>query len=401
MLSATPMSVTMPLCRERHKGGLWIDALLADHDIIRQQWHKACNTASPDPMDLLATPLGRDCAGAVQFTPWAEREDNGHHESGFTTLSEVDVEALLLSLRRNSVGWIASRIASASALAGTNHKVGLCYENGIWRLPKGNYPSTHILKPGDSTSPDSAVVEFICQRAASYVGIPSSQTQIVTIGDQRALVVTRYDRVMSADGEYRRIHQEDLCQALGVPASTMHQRDGGPTPESIVALLRKVSSDPDADVRTFWDALIFNWLVDNPSAHARQYSLLLEKTTVRLAPLYGLHSQLPYQESRHPFSIGKTTSAMAFRNSKPFTKIGPPWAWVFAVQSPGLPKKEILERIVDLSRQVPNAIREAAEHLPSDLQGNVTAAKLVEGVQRHAKGRERLAWLWSKLRDAI
>ena len=194
---------------------------------------------------------------------------------------------------------------------------------------------------------------------------------------------------------------DEPYQALGVPASRMYQRDGGPTPENIVALLRRVSSDPDTDVRTSWDALIFNWLVDNPSAHARQYALLLEKTTVRLAPLYGLRSQLPYQESRRPFSIGKTTSAMAFRNSRPFTKIPPPWAWVLAVQSPGLPKKEVIERVVDLSLQVPNAIKEAAEDLPSDLRGNVTAAKLVEGVQRHAKGRERLAWLWSKLREVI
>ena len=168
--TATPMSVSMPLCDDNHESSSWVDGLLADRDAIRQQWCKQFNAASSDSLDLLATPLGRDCAGAVQFTPWAAREDIRHHDSGFTTLPEGDLESILLSLRQASGRLKVRRMASASALAGTKQKIGLCYENGDWKLPKGNQPSTHILKSGDSRFPDHSVIEFICQGTGSARG---------------------------------------------------------------------------------------------------------------------------------------------------------------------------------------------------------------------------------------
>ncbi|WP_271623643.1 HipA domain-containing protein [Bradyrhizobium sp. CCBAU 11430] len=59
--------------------------------------------------------------------------------------------------------------------------------------------------------------------------------------------------------------------------------------------MRTYSTDRGADVETFVSALIFNWLIGGPDAHAKNYSLLLASgPLVRLAPLYEIASILPY-----------------------------------------------------------------------------------------------------------
>jgi hypothetical protein len=76
-----------------------------------------------------------------------------------------------------------------------------------------------------------------------------------------------FDRARRAE-RWLRIHQEDLCQALGVHPSRKYQHDGGPGPKAIVELIRNHSSAPNDDVVTFVDALAFNWLIAGTDAHA-------------------------------------------------------------------------------------------------------------------------------------
>lgn len=97
-----------------------------------------------------------------------------------------------------------------------------------------------------------------------------------------------------------RVHQEDLCQALGVPPSLKYQNEDGPTPSQIARLLRDVmppGAGEDA-VRRFADALIWNWLIGGTDAHAKNYSILLAGDQVRLAPLYDIASAPPVRHSR-------------------------------------------------------------------------------------------------------
>lgn len=70
----------------------------------------------------------------------------------------------------------------------------------------------------------------------------------------------RYDRVAQPNGWMRRIHQEDLRQALGLPPELKYQSEGGPTPRAIVDLLRQVLPGAPADdaVVRFLDALVLN-----------------------------------------------------------------------------------------------------------------------------------------------
>ena len=70
-------------------------------------------------------------------------------------------------------------------------------------------------------------------------------------GGEEAIVVTRYDRAFDAEGVVHRIHQEDLCQALGVSPSVKYAEQGGPSTPQVLALLRKTGDNARENVYRF------------------------------------------------------------------------------------------------------------------------------------------------------
>ena len=54
------------------------------------------------------------------------------------------------------------------------------------------------------------------------LGLEAASSTVEQFGDNMALVVERYDRE-SADGIWRRIHQEDMCQALGLDGAQKYE----------------------------------------------------------------------------------------------------------------------------------------------------------------------------------
>jgi len=99
----------------------------------------------------------------------------------------------------------------------------------------------------------------------------AARSTIAQFANETAVVVTRYDRVKDGEGAIVRVHQKDLCQALGVPPSKKYQNEGGPTPAQIARLLRdamppRVGEDA---VWRFADALIWNWPIAGTDATPR------------------------------------------------------------------------------------------------------------------------------------
>ena len=101
--------------------------------------------------------------------------------------------------------------------------------------------------------------------------------------------MTRYDRVLR-DGRWLRVRQEDFRQALGKPpeAKYEHNRSGIKGPR-LVDMFGVVDAHlTAADRMRLLDAVIFNVLICNTDAHARNYSILLTGRRFSLAPLYDL-----------------------------------------------------------------------------------------------------------------
>lgn len=104
------------------------------------------------------------------------------------------------------------------------------------------------------------------------------------------------DRKVDGAGRLVRLHQEDFAQALGVPSQRKYASEGGPTFRHIFGLLRSAATRPARDVLKLTDAAIFNLIIGNADAHAKNFSLLHAGATVRLAPLCDLLSTISYPE---------------------------------------------------------------------------------------------------------
>jgi serine/threonine-protein kinase HipA len=168
------------------------------------------------------------------------------------------------------------------------------------------------------------------------------------------VIVDRYDRQIKGS-VFTRVHQEDICQALGIPPSHKYQNEGGPGPAEISKLLRRVMAPRVADdaVRRFADALIWNWLIAGTDAHAKNYSLLLANDQVRLAPLYDIASALPYgsheKKLKLAMKIGGDYGIFPARNR-----------WPAASQELGLDAGALVDRVRELASLAPDAFADAA-----------------------------------------
>jgi serine/threonine-protein kinase HipA len=144
-------------------------------------------------------------------------------------------------------------------------------------------------------------------RLAAAVGLDAAPVEAHVVRDRKFLLVQRYDRTLGEDGNVRRIHQEDFCQALSVPPETKYASEGGPTFKDCFGLLRRVAARPAVDVLKLLDAVIFNVIAGNADAHGKNFSILYEAEGPRLAPLYDLLATVAYPDLSQKFAmkIGK------------------------------------------------------------------------------------------------
>src|SRR5207253_5610825 len=120
-----------------------------------------------------------------------------------------------------------------------------------WGVPSGRLPTTHILKPPIPEFDGHVENEHFCLLLAGSLGLPVPKAEVIRFEDQEAIVIERYDRVR-VRGTLRRVHQEDICQALGLPP-TKYENVGGPGVRQIIELLRTFSTDRNEDIESFID----------------------------------------------------------------------------------------------------------------------------------------------------
>jgi len=297
---AMPLSLSLPLSRREHAGDpieAFIWGLLPDNEFVLERWAKSFHVSARNPFALIAN-VGEDCAGAAQFVR-SERLGEllaGPHPP-VQWLTDVEVAQRLRTLRQDQAAWRLPRDTGQFSLAGAQAKTALLLHRGRWGVPSGRMPTTHILKPQSPEFDGHAENEHFCLTLARALGLPTAQSKVERFGHEVAIVVERYDRVTLDDSHIARVHQEDMCQALGVMPTSKYQSEGGPKPADIAKLLRDHSSRPQEDIGTFVDALVFNWLIGGTDGHAKNYSVLHGSGgQLRLAPLYDLASALPYDQ---------------------------------------------------------------------------------------------------------
>ena len=358
--SAFPLSVSMPLTSPEHshqKVDTFLWGLLPDNATVLDNWGRQFQVSPRNAFALLSH-VGEDCAGAVQFVlPGRLEALLAKRSDRVDWLTEQDVAERLRILRADHSAWRLQSDTGLFSLAGAQPKTALLFEQDRWGVPSGRTPTTHILKPPTGPLVGFIVNEHLCLQLARRLEFPTANSRVMTFEDERAIVVERFDRVRSPEG-WLRIHQEDLCQALGVPPARRYQNDGGPGPKAIVELIRNHSSAPNDDVVTFVDALAFNWLIAGSDAHAKNYGVLITPGRIRLAPLYDVASVLPYPR----FDVNRMKLAMKIGERYRMSEIRR-GDWLKLAKQLGLDSEPLLERIRHMADAIPDLAPEVGTEL--------------------------------------
>lgn len=381
--AATPLSVAMPLTVRAHTDAVvepWLRGLLPDDDDVIDRWARQFGVRGRAVFDLLAAPIGEDCAGAVQFCAPERVDDVLARPGGVEWLTDAEVAARLRSLRTDRASWLGPDFTGQWSLAGNQAKTALHFEDGRWGDPRGATPTTHILKPAIAGLDEHDLNEHLCLRAAHAAGLLVARTSVARFEDQSAIVVERYDR-RRAGGEVMRVHQEDACQALGVFPADKYESTGGPSAERLVELFRTVmpASVAEDAVWRFVDALAWNWIIAGTDAHAKNYSLLLSGDQVRLAPLYDVASALAYPDLYVP----KLHLAMRVGGEYQLGIIAGRH-WCRLARSIALDADSVIERVRALAERTPDAFSQAVGDAGLGGLGSRLPARLVDAVADRA-----------------
>jgi serine/threonine-protein kinase HipA len=325
--------------------------------------------------------IGRDCAGAISLLPEGEEPDDVGRP-GVEWLDGDDLEQEVADLVSRPLGVEPARGVRIS-LAGAQSKLAVVVSpEGRIGLPRGTTASTHILKPGSverwglgPAYPGLVANEAFCLRLGRRLGLEAPPARLIRIGGEPVLLIERYDRVHGSDG-VERLHQEDFCQALGVPSYRKYEADGGPGLLELVETIRRLSIRVTRDLDMLVDRVVLDHLVGNADAHAKNFALLYTPEGPVLAPAYDIISTAVYPHLARP-------SAMAIGGSYEPEDLSPE-GWREGLAALGLSPRRYRGRIAELVRHVLVAAGEVRDRLDEEGAGGHPVDAIEDLIRRRA-----------------
>lgn len=302
---ALPLSLSLPLVEGSQDGGAFFANLLPEGG-VREHYAQKLRIPVQDDFALLAA-LGGECAGAVSLYPEGEAPYLGR-QPDYRKLTADEVRLVLDEPIIVGSPLLGPGEAARLSLAGVQDKLPVALFDEEIFLPLNGAPSTHILKPQHHRFPELVENEAFCMTLAARLGVDVPRATILPVAEG-AYLVERYDRVVTGT-TVRRVHQEDFCQALGVPHTRKYESFGGPGLADCFRVLNK-SREPIPDQRRMVRLAIFNYLIGNADAHAKNLSLLYPwGRAPSLAPAYDLvcTSVYPGLSVEMAMSLGKVAN---------------------------------------------------------------------------------------------
>ena len=291
MRGAFPISLLMPLSPRRVPSGLflpWAANLLPEATQLKAIGLQL--GASPGDVIGILSELGRDTAGALSIG------EPGTANTDWRPIpNDKALERILAELP--SKPFLVGEDGVSMSLAGVQTKLGVAIDDkGRICVPINGAPSTWILKPDSERLFGGVQNEALCLVLAKRLGLNAPEVTTGKAGKRTYLMVKRYDRVEQS-GRWRRLHQEDFCQALGKPPSAKYESNQtgipGPTLAELFAVTRNAMQAPD--VVNLLDYVIFNVLACNTDAHAKNYSTMISGKGFKLAPIYDVMCALAWE----------------------------------------------------------------------------------------------------------
>ena len=343
--SAQPLSRSLPLRPESFDDKAtrpFFAGLLPEGD--KRKLVAMALQVSPQNDYALLNGIGGECAGAVTLLEPGQQPTGLPSEQYVRWLDDGELITILDELPRRPM--LAGKDGLRLSLAGAQDKLPVVFINGHIGLPKQNTPSSHILKPAISAVEGSVYNEGFCMALAMRLKLSVASTSIRRVADRVYLLVERYDRLRQPDGSLQRLHQEDFCQALGVAPEYKYQNEGGPDLTQCFDLIRKATRPSAPQVLRLLDYVIFNALIGNHDAHAKNFSLIYTRRGTVLAPLYDTLSTAVYANLTDKM-------AMKIGSKYKFTEVQKQH-WEQFAQAAGLSPVQVKKRILTLASLLPS-----------------------------------------------
>ncbi|MBE7635941.1 type II toxin-antitoxin system HipA family toxin [Sneathiella sp. P13V-1] len=301
-----PISTTMPVGDDQYETILpWIANLLPEEQQLASLT-EILKLASSDPLALLKE-IGGDTAGALSIGEPSERDNwkfislkeyygaKNEETSLIAHVSDLEQRPFMAGEEGIRLSLAGGQKKTVLTVLGTNNKpkLGLPEEGDQLAIPTAGAPSTIIVKPQNERLPGIVENEAYCLALARLIGIEAVEAMISKAGDKKLLIVSRYDRSVTGNGGIKRLHQEDFAQANGIYPTQKYEK--GTVPGlTLKALMQTGKRLQPADRPKLLDQVIFNILIGNTDAHAKNYSILLNDCT--LAPLYDVSTVLLWKK---------------------------------------------------------------------------------------------------------
>lgn len=248
--------------------------------------------------------FGEDAAGAFSIVPEGETRQR---QPAYQPYPAENIRADLERLAGH-LPLLYQHGELRLSLAGAQDKIPVHYADGQFQLPMGGAASTHILKPAiqpQKVFPDAVMNEAFCLHLARHCGLAAVKAEVVSVPEPM-LVVERYDRSLQ-NGQVQRLHQLDFCQLAGVLPDQKYAKDGGSGLADIFGLVDRYAAVPGRDRLQVLDWVVFNYLIGNADAHAKNLAMLVGAgSRLQLVPLYDLlcTSVYPQLDTRMAMAIG-------------------------------------------------------------------------------------------------
>lgn len=265
----------------------------------------------------LVIALGREAAGAISIKVTENDRDD---ESILRPISFAE-----LSFKINNRPHLPFSVWDGKirmSIAGYQDKVATYKDGDNWYLVEGRrYASTHIMKPEPLSNQLRHLTsnEYFCMRLAAKIKLPVAPASLIHVPEP-VLVIERFDRIVSESG-VERLHVIDGCQALGLSPGLKYERPYGSAPDvssirdgaslkKLFGMIRENSPMLSHQNMRLLRITIFNVLIGNVDAHAKNVSFNLNSSGLSLAPAYDLvcgqafHAENSLIDNTYAMAIG-------------------------------------------------------------------------------------------------
>lgn len=254
-------------------------------------------TSVDDDLGLLIE-LGADLIGDVQV---------------LATKSTQNVDRESLWLPRDTTTLNFSQIrekyfgGKASGVPGVQDKVSSKMMNARARWANVDY----ILKLNPAEVPFAVENESFFLALAKRCGIKTAPNKtLADANGEHALLLERFDRVATETGKTR-LAAEDGCQVANLYPAAKYNIDFIDVAQNLVALC---SARSIAGLSLF-NQLVFNWLIGNGDAHAKNFSILESPTGEwKISPAYDLICTRFYDDRNMALSLNGRETDWSRRN---------------------------------------------------------------------------------------